>query len=77
MDLLIASAYLIIGFGFLIYCADSLVRSSVSIAFKLNINPAFVGLTLIAAGTSAPEIATSLMAAYQGNGDKGKDCLPA
>ncbi len=68
MDLLIAIGYLVVGFAFLIYCADSLVQSSVSIAYKFNINPAFVGLTLIAAGTSAPEIATSLMAAYKGNG---------
>ena len=67
VDYLTACLYLLFGFAFLIFCADSLVRSAISIAYKFNINPSFVGLTLIAAGTSAPEIATSFMASLNGN----------
>lgn len=46
-----------------------LVTSSVHIAQRFNLSQMFIGLTLVAWGTSAPEIAVSVSAALQGKGD--------
>ena len=43
--------------------AEMLVRGSVSIATELGVSDAVIGLTIVAAGTSLPELATTLMAA--------------
>lgn len=67
--LLYASLYIVIGFGILIFAGDALVKGSVSLAARLSISPAIIGLTIIAAGTSAPEAVTSFIAAQTGSGD--------
>lgn len=60
---------LIIGFLLLVKGADAFVDGASSIAKKLRI-PAFViGLTIVAFGTSAPELAVSLTAALRGSND--------
>lgn len=60
---------LVIGFLLLVKGADSFVDGASSIAKKLRI-PAFViGLTIVAFGTSAPELAVSLTAALKGSND--------
>ena len=60
---------LVIGFLFLIKGADSFVDGASSVAKKLRI-PAFViGLTIVAFGTSAPELAVSISAALKGSND--------
>ncbi len=46
--------------------ADITVDSAISISEKLNISDSFIGLTIIALGTSLPEIATSITAAKKG-----------
>lgn len=53
---------LIIGFVFLIKGADFFIVSSVSIARKFNVSPLIIGLTLVAFGTSLPELAVSFAA---------------
>ena len=58
-------ALLISGFTLLILGGDALVKSAISIASKFKLSPATIGLTLVAAGTSAPEIATSFMASLK------------
>lgn len=46
-----------------------LVSASVDTAKRLNVSPLVVGLTLVAWGTSAPELALNLISAYKGRGD--------
>lgn len=49
--------------------ADLLVRGASSLALRFGISALVVGLTVVAFGTSAPELVVSLKAAYQGQGD--------
>lgn len=48
--------------------ADVLVRGAVGLAERLGIPPLVVGLTVVAFGTSAPELVVSLNAAFEGSG---------
>ncbi len=61
--------FLIIGFAALIKGADFFVDGASSIAKKLGIPDLIVGLTIVAMGTSAPELATSISAAIGGSSD--------
>jgi cation:H+ antiporter len=47
--------------------AESLVRGSTALALRLGITPLVVGLTVVAFGTSSPEIIVSLQSALKGN----------
>lgn len=49
--------------------AELLVRGAASIATRLGIAPIIIGLTVVAFGTSAPELAVSVSAGLSGNGD--------
>ncbi len=49
--------------------AEGLVRGSVSIALKVGLTPLVVGLTVVAFGTSAPELVVSLQATLAGRGE--------
>ncbi len=60
---------LIFGFFILIKGADFFVEGSSSIAKKLRIPDIIVGLTIVAMGTSAPELAVSVSAALGGSSD--------
>ncbi len=62
MQILLHVLYLIVGFVFLIKGADYFVVSSSSIARKFNVSPFIIGLTLVAFGTSLPELAVSFAA---------------
>lgn len=48
---------------------EFLVRGAVSLAAALKISPLVIGLTVVAFGTSAPELGVSLQAALSGNAD--------
>ena len=56
------------GFVFLLGGADVFVRGAVAVASKLNVPPLVIGLTVVAFGTSAPELLVSLDAALAGAG---------
>ncbi|MDU1314862.1 MAG: calcium/sodium antiporter [Clostridium septicum] len=58
---------LIIGFVLLIKGADIFVDGAATIAKKLGIPAVIVGLTIVSLGTSAPELAISLISSIQGN----------
>ena len=55
------------GFIILTLGAESLVRGASAIALKLGIAPLVIGLTIVAFGTSAPELAVSVKSALAGN----------
>jgi cation:H+ antiporter len=61
--------WIIMGLGMLILGSRFLVNSAVEIAKALNISETIIGLTIIAAGTSLPEVATSVMASIRGQRD--------
>ena len=67
MDALFPYMLLIVGFFALIKGADFFVEGSASIAKKLHIPDIVVGLTIVAFGTSAPELAISVSAAIAGS----------
>lgn len=60
---------LIIGFALLIKGADIFVDGASSIAKKIGIPPVIVGLTIVSLGTSAPELAVSLISAINGSNE--------
>jgi len=49
--------------------AELLVKGSASLAVRAGLTPLVIGLTVVAFGTSSPELAVSLKAAYAGQGD--------
>jgi len=59
----------IIGLILLILGADLLVRGASRLAAAFGISPLVIGLTIVAMGTASPEIAVSLQAAANGQGD--------
>ncbi|MEP1443592.1 MAG: calcium/sodium antiporter [Hyphomicrobiales bacterium] len=61
--------YLIAGFVILIIAGDVLVRGAVSLAERFGIPSIVIGLTIVAFGTSAPELVISLKAALTGHGE--------
>jgi cation:H+ antiporter len=67
MDLIIYLLLSAIGFGLLIKGADFLIDGSSSLAYKLNVSQMVIGLTIVAFGTSAPELLVNLFAAIEGN----------
>ena len=60
---LLSIAMLLVGFFLLINGADYFVEGSSSLAKKMKIPSLIVGLTIVAMGTSAPELAVSISAA--------------
>lgn len=63
------SFYLIIGLAILIWGGDLFVSGAIQIAHNFGISEAVIGLTIVAAGTSLPELATSVFAAKKGSSD--------
>ncbi|MFW5757227.1 MAG: calcium/sodium antiporter [Bacteroidota bacterium] len=60
---------IIIGFGGLILGGQLVVANSVEIANALGISEKIIGLTIVATGTSLPELVTSIVAATKNNSD--------
>lgn len=58
-----------IGVGLLAAGSTALVHGAIRVASSLGISDAVVGLTIVAAGTSTPELVTSLAAARRGQDD--------
>jgi cation:H+ antiporter len=57
---------LITGVAIIIFCADKLVDSSSILAKMFGISEWMIGITIVAAGTSVPELATSIVAVSKG-----------
>ena len=60
---------LLAGLVMLYYGAEFLVKGSSHLAFRLGVTPLLIGLTIVACGTSMPELIVSLDAAATGKGD--------
>lgn len=69
MHMLIELVLLVIGFAMLIKGADIFVEGAAGIAAKFGIPQLVIGLTIVAMGTSAPEAAVSIAAAFKGTAD--------
>ncbi|MBW3659143.1 MAG: calcium/sodium antiporter [Actinobacteria bacterium] len=59
----------LLGLGFTLGAAQVLVLSATTVASRVGLEEGFVGLTIVAIGTSLPELATSLQAARKGETD--------
>ena len=61
--------YIVLGLAGLILGGEMIVRGSVRVATELGVPDAIIGLTIVALGTSLPELATSVVAATKHNCD--------
>lgn len=62
-------ASLLIGLAFLIVSSDWLVKGASRLAAAFGVSALVIGLTVVAYGTSSPELAVSVMSAYAGQAD--------
>ena len=69
MEVCIQLVLLAVGFAMLAKGADWFVDGSAGIAERFGIPQLVIGLTIVAMGTSAPEAAVSITAAFKGNAD--------
>lgn len=65
-ELIAASATFILGFIILVKGADFFVESAARVARILGVSDLVIGLTLVAVGTSLPELVTGVVASYAG-----------
>jgi len=61
--------YLVLGLVFLVLGADLLVRGGVGLAWRVGVSSLLIGLTIVACGTSTPELVVSIEAAIEGNSE--------
>lgn len=64
-----ATLYILLGLVGLYLGGEWVVNGAVDIANEFGLSETFIGLTVVAIGTSLPELFTSAMAAYKGNTD--------
>ena len=67
--ILISILWLLIGLGVLTAGAELLVRGAVGLAAACGVSPLVVGLTVVAFGTSSPELVVSIHAAHLDKAD--------
>ena len=61
--------FMFVGLGLLVLGANLFVQSAVAIAKMFNVSDAIIGLTIVAIGTSLPELITSIVASYKKEAD--------
>ena len=69
MSLLVAVLWLLVGMAILLMSAQLLVWSATQIAEFLGVSELFIGLTIVAIGTSLPELAATVGSAIKGHPD--------
>ena len=67
MTLFMAGVWLLVGLACLIFGSNVFVDAATKVASSLGVSDAVIGLTIVAGGTSLPELATSVLAARKGN----------
>jgi len=65
----IASGLVLLGLGMLTLGGKAVVDGAVTLAYSFGLSEAIVGLTIVAIGTSLPELVTSAVATYKGSVD--------
>lgn len=63
----LAGLWMVVGLAALIGGSNLFVGGATEVAWALNVSDAVIGLTIVAGGTSLPELATSVVAAKKGN----------
>lgn len=58
-----------VGLGLLVLGSRALVSGAVDLAEAIGLSETVIGLTIVAVGTSLPELATSMVAAFKGESD--------
>lgn len=69
MSVIKALLWTVIGLVLIVYGSDVTVDAATKIALALGLSERFIGLTIVALGTSLPELFTSVLAARKGNAD--------
>jgi cation:H+ antiporter len=69
VTVLVSIGLILLGLVLLVVGGEAILRGAVGLATLLRLTPAVIGLTVVAAGTSVPELAVSGIAAYQGKAD--------
>lgn len=67
--MIVSIGLLILGGITLVLSGDLLVRGAVSLSQRMGLSPTVIGLTVVAFGTSAPELVVSIQAALSGTAD--------
>ena len=67
--MLINIVYIIVGVTLVLWGADRLTEGASSLARGLHVPEIVIGLTIVAAGTSAPELFVSMVSAFKGTSD--------
>ena len=67
--MILAIILLLVGLGILILGGEALVRGSASMARKMGVKPLVIGLTVVAFGTSTPELVVNIFSAIRGTAD--------
>ena len=67
--LLLNVVFIIVGIALVVWGADRLTEGAASLARGMRVPEIVIGLTIVAAGTSAPEMFVSLMSAIKGTPD--------
>ena len=65
----ISALFMLLGLVLLYFGAEGLVRGSASLALRFGMTPLMVGLTIVAFGTSAPELVVSIKSALSNYGN--------
>jgi cation:H+ antiporter len=68
-QMLVSIGFVLLGLVLLVVGAQFLVHGAVNIAEAMGVSQLIIGLTIVAAGTSMPELATSVVASYRGEQD--------
>jgi cation:H+ antiporter len=67
--MILQTLLILVGFALLVRGADILVRGASSLARRFGVSSLLVGLTVVAMGTSMPELVVNVLAALRGSGD--------
>ncbi|MCB0639185.1 MAG: calcium/sodium antiporter [Lewinella sp.] len=69
MDILLYIGIFIVSLGALLKASDWFVDSAEAIGLSLGVSPFIIGVTIVAFGTSLPELATSIASVYNGESE--------
>ena len=67
--MLLDIVFIVVGVALVLYGADRLTEGASALARRMNIPEIIIGLTIVAAGTSAPELFVSMVSALKGTPD--------